>query len=503
MNDLDNSRLNITLENGDNEKEDDKISISIVGIFKNLKRFLAVWLSLTIIASLLVVILALVTKQDSYKKMSALISFSYSGIEKGLDPKGNEFNINTMKSPQIIEKALAEHNIDTRYLESVRKNISFRSITPKKDAEMLTAYKEIYTEGTNASMTAVKKMLDKTVYPTHYIVYFDYAPVGLSSNDAASLLNSILENYSEYFMEIYEYNKSLGNSLSTLSYEEYDYAEAVDAFDTTLTKLSDYVTKLSASAKTDFRSSETGYSFTDLRDTISTVRTLDLDRISSYITLNTISKDKESLRAYYQYRKESLERHLAVCKDTIATVNASLNNYQQNTIMLFGNDVTDQMSVDPAEANKQYDKLFEQRLSIQDDLSDTVQRINRYEKRIQKLDEPVNSVSIAQMARVEEDLKKLNSKTNELIELVNKTTDDYYKTVVFSKAYNILVPANSSYVNVSKQVMNDASFTIILVDAVIFLLYIAVSVIFSCIEEYARYHSAKSETEPDAETETA
>lgn len=488
MNDLNEKYLNVTLKNAHEEHEEEQISISIVGILKNLKRFFALWLSATIIASIIALIGTALAKQDSYKKMVSLVSFTYDGIEKGLDPNGNEFNINTLKSPQIIEAALEELNLEPKMLENIRKNISFKGIKPKEAAERITAYKEIYDAGNSNSMSAVENILNTPVFPTQYEVYFDYAPTGLSNTEAASLLNTMLECYSEYFMEAYGYNKSLGSSLATLNYEDYDYAEAVDVFDSTLRKLSDYVTQISDSETARFRSSETGYTFADLKETISTVRTIDLDRISSYVTLNTITKDKETLLTYYMFKVEALERQKAVYNETLASVNASIANYAQNTVMLFGANGSENMNITASKASEEYDRLFDQKQSIQTSLSRTNQEISLFNKRIERLNSSTSVNSSAKKARVEEDLKKLNDQVENLIDLVNNTTDDFYKTVVFSKAYNILVPANSSYGNATKHALNDALIPIVIADAIIFIFYFAVAVILSCVEEYNKAH---------------
>ena len=84
--------------------------------------------------------------------------------------------------------------------------------------------------------------------------------------------NAMLECYSEYFMEAYGYNKSLGSSLAALDYKDYDYAEAVDVFDDALNKISSYVRQVeqteiqngSSTNSNRFRSSDTGYTFPDL-----------------------------------------------------------------------------------------------------------------------------------------------------------------------------------------------------------------------------------------------
>ena len=495
MDNLNEKFLNVTLKNAHEEHEEEQISISIVGILKNLRRFFALWLSATIFASILALVATSLAKQDSYKKMVSLVSFTYDGVEKGLDPKGNEFNINTLKSPQIIEKTLNELGLDSKMLEDIRKNISFESIKPKDALEKLTAYKNIFDANTNNSISAIDKILDtnNSTFPTQYKVYFDYAPTGLSSTQAAAVLNTMLEGYSEYFSEAYGYNKSLGSSLTALDYKDYDYAEAIDVFDSTLMKLSNYVKQVATTEDAArFRSSETGFTFADLNETISTVRKIDLDRISSFVTVNTISKDKNSLLTYYMFRVEELERQRNICTDNLASVNASIANYEKNTIMMFGTSENENMNISASRATEEYDRLFEQKQIIQEELSTATQNISLYNKRIERLNSSTSVNSSAKKAKVEEDLEKLNSQIENLIDLVNKTTDDYYETVVFSKAYNILVPANSTYGSATRNAIKDAAMPIVIADAIIFVIYFAIAVILSCIEEYAKTHESEN-----------
>lgn len=507
MNDNNEKYLNVTLKSADEEHEEEQISISIVGILRNLRRFFAIWVSLTIIASVLAMVGTALAKQDSYKKMGSLVSFTYDGVEKGLDPNGNQFDVNSLKNPKIIAKAFEELGIASEKLESVRKNITFEAITQKEEVERQTAYKNIFDAGNSSSFAAIDQLLKKEMYPSTYMVYFDYAPTGLSGTDAATLLNTILEKYSEYFMEVYGYNESLGSPLNAIETEDYDYAETIDVYSDSLYKLTDYIRKVSATElknsetpNSRFRSSETGYTFPDLQETINTIREIDLNRISSYITVNTITKDKDTLLTKYTYKVESLERSKSVYAENLASVNASIAGYTKNTVMMFGSGTSENMNISAEQSSEEYDKLFRTREELQKNLSETVQQINMYNQRIERVKNSTAVNSQAKMAKVEEDLENLKKQIKDITELVNETTDDFYRTVIFSKAYNILVPANSSYSNATQSAIKDAVMPMAIADALIFVIYFAVSVILSCVEEYTRAHSEEKEkkTEPAA-----
>ena len=49
-----------------------------------------------------------------------------------------------------------------------------------------------------------------------------------------------------------------------------------------------------------------GYSFSDLRAAVNTIKSADLSSLSSYISINNITNDKEQLITYYEYRTEQV-----------------------------------------------------------------------------------------------------------------------------------------------------------------------------------------------------
>lgn len=492
--------VNLVIKNQE-EEDDNRIIISFSGIINNLKRFVALWVAVSIVVSILTLLISTLVNIKVYKETKALVSFTYNGIEKGLDPNGNKFDVNTIKSPNIISKAIDELGYDEEAVEAIRKSISIEGIVPQNVMDKITAYKEIVETGTNASLTAVEKILDTSYYPTQYIVKFNYADTSLKGSEASAILNKMLECYSEYFLDKYGYNEALGAAVTSIDYTEYDYAEALDVFDSTLSSLKSYVDQLNKSDTVRFRSSETGYSFADLSKAIATIQDVDMDMISSYITLNVVTKDKESLETYYQYRIESLQRHEVVCRENLSAVTESINNYEKNTVQIFGAG-TDNINTTAKEASKQYDDLFDRKLSVQNDLSSTVQRINLYKLRLERLNDSVVSNS-KHIEKTEADLAKLDLKIKNLIEKVSISSDEYYKTVVFAKSYNILVPASTSAVSFVKSALKDSILVTLVIDVLIFVVYFSYCVIASVVSETKKRKVNESKEIVKAATEKA
>ena len=89
---------------------------------------------------------------------------------------------------------------------------------------------------------------------------------------------------------------------------------------------------------------------------------------------------------------------------------------------------------------------------------------------------------------------------NDISENVSKTTDDYYRTVVFPKAYNILTYASSSTLGVIKHAVKDSFSTVFILCAVIFAVYVAATVVLAVNKELIKLYGPKSGKKAAAKT---
>ena len=465
--------LNITLKN--DSDDNDEVIISLSTIFKKLKKYLLLWIVCAVVIFVLSFGYATVTTHITKAKLTALISFSYDGIEKGLDPNGRDFDVNSIKNPAVIESAVTELGIDMDQLEYIRQGISIDGLIPKNAIDRITTYKSILENSANPNLATAQAMLDVTYYPTQYKVYFDYNDTTLTSSQALAVFNRILELYENYFYEQYGYNESLGSAITAIDYKSYDYSEAVDVFDTNIQTLKKYVRKLSKEDTSRFRSVTTGYTFDDLYEVINTIDTIDLEKISSIINVNNITKDKDESLAYYDYRIKSLTRQKAQYEEQIADVADSIAKYQKDEIFVFTN-TNEDSSMHSTVASEQYDKMLQQKIDLTAQLAEVKQRINYYTERQNSLKEKKSS-STEDVTKVETQLDSVYEKINNAVSLVNATADDYYKNVTFKDAYSILVPATDTAIDRVSRIVDNAKTPFIILEAAGFALYFAVAFI--------------------------
>ncbi|MBR3026324.1 MAG: lipopolysaccharide biosynthesis protein, partial [Oscillospiraceae bacterium] len=125
----------------------DNGEIDLWKIIPTLKKYLPRWIMSAVILGFLSLGYAEVYTHINKPELKSLVGFTYDGIEKGLDPSGRKFDINSLKSPEVIEMALSETNTDLKKLEDVRNGISFEKIIPASAYDKFTVYNSILKKG--------------------------------------------------------------------------------------------------------------------------------------------------------------------------------------------------------------------------------------------------------------------------------------------------------------------------------------------------------------------
>ncbi|MDE5582841.1 MAG: lipopolysaccharide biosynthesis protein [Ruminococcus sp.] len=475
----DERNLNITLKT--EEEREDEVVISISQVFKKLKKYFLIWLVTAVVAFVAVFGCITIKTVHSKPTLNAVVNFTYSGIEKGLAPDGRDFNKDSVKSPVVIEKALTSLNMPMDELESIRQAITVEGLVPADAMDKILVYRNVYENANSNNLQAAQSMLNVEIYPTNYRIYFDYAQTSLSRRDAVLVLNTILEQYKEYFFDMYGYNESLGSAVTSIDVSSYDYSEAVDVLKNSLDTMSKYVKQLSSDDTTRFRSSVTGYTFSDLYESIRTVKDIDLDKLYSFINVNNLTKDKKASIAYYEYRINELTRQKTATEEQLASVKDSINAYEKDQIIIFGNG-TDTTDTQTSQASAQYDRMIAQKIELTDTLATIKQNINFCTERKDALKKSSES-SEKNITQVEEQFADVNAKIDKLIEDVNLTADDYYENVTFRNAYSVLVPAVNSAGSTLGNIINNLKMPLILVEGLVFVLYFLVAFVQAIIAE--------------------
>lgn len=469
--------LNVTIKNAEDEK--DEVIISLPAIMRKLKKYFLPWIIIAAMLGALIVSLKTVETIRNKPPITALVSFSYKGVEKGLDPDGRTFDVNTLKTPEVIKNALTELDIDLENLEGVRQNIRISGIIPSDAIDRITMYQSVVEKSQNGNLPAAEAVLDVSYFPTQYEVTFNYGKTGLSKDKAVQVLNTTLEKYRDYFYKQYGYNDTLGAAVSTIKYSDYDYPEAVDLFRSTLSTLAKYINGISNADTTHFRSSD-GYTFDDLYETIKTIRSLDLDKAESLITVNNITKNKQDSIDYYQFRIESLTRQKDADEESYRAVVSAKESYEKDKLLLVQNGEGTNQEI--SKNSEEYDRLVQKEVNLAAEIAETRQQINFYESRKEALNKASNCTP-AQMEDMEKRLSDVDTKVKDIVEKTKAAAEEYYEEVEYANAYKVLVPAANSKTAGIKAIIKGSLKLVVLVEAFIFLMYFGIAFVTALKDE--------------------
>ena len=455
----DSAKIYLQVEN----PEDNGQQIDIVNVVSGMKKRKRLYGYLIVFAACVGVCLGLIVAGVQYllgnsSYARAVISFQYEGIEDGLDPNGAAFDINKIKAPVVIEDALNTLGITDISAEDIRKNIVIEGVIPEDAVERITVIKEMALE----DASNYEKILDVSYFPSQYVIYL-YKDSFMSGTDTTAILNAILESYRTYFMDTYANTEVLTVTSNLIDYKEYDYAEVIDMLESQMEIMIDYVAERRAQAS-DFRSSNTGLSFGDIETSLRTVEEIDLSNLVSYVENTTLSKDKVRMKEYYEYKIRKCNMKLSELQVQLTTVQNTIDTYAKDPVVIVSSQESTQ---ELTQTNEYYDKLIEQKLSLNKQIAATNTVLNEAYELLNSLNSSTRKNSQEEYDYADAMLEKVASTLAEWVTLTEDTTEEYYSTTLFSNAYKIAVPAkyqaNGGIVQMAKYVIVCAAIMVFLV----------------------------------------
>ncbi len=476
----DEKNINLVLKE---DAADEKPLLTLRGLAQQVRRFVVLWLVCALALGLIAGCGSLLLTKNTVS-VKAAVEFTFSGVEDGKDPAGNEFDAaKQLKSPIVLKNALQELGYADSDLnvDDLRDALNIGGVIPEDAIDELTAYKSVFDIGNNNTMSAVQAMLNVSYHPTRYIISFIPADLNLSEEDGVEVLNAVVTAYKQYFYETYGYNKALGAAVLAIDYHDYDYERAIEVFDSSLESAQRYVSALANEDTTGFRSVETGYSFTDLTNALGTLRNEDLGWITSYVTINNVTKDRDMLLTYYAYLIENLTLKKAEAETNLVSVQESIDKYEKDSIVVVGGDQYGK-DLNLSQASDQYDRMINTKLNTQATIAQCTKDIAYYEQRVNDLRMTTTTATNAQMKELDKKMDKLYDKITVLLETVDATAAEFYENVAFQNAYSVVVPATAE----RNTVMQNTIMIVLVLEVLVFVLFAAIIVIRAFALQYRK-----------------
>ncbi len=411
--------------------------LDIVNVFSNMgkkRRLIAYLLVLAILVGSTVGVLYSGLEHfvgnGSYAR--AMVTFLFDGIESGLDPNGAAFDVNLIKSPYVIQTALLENGYDESYVEKVRENLSIDGVIPKDAIERITIVNKMALKDSKY----YEQLLDVSYFPSEYILYL-YDDGTFSSKELPKILDGIIDSYKQYFMDTYANTEVLSVTSNLLSGDDYDYGESIDLVTTQMDIMLSYVRERMKEAP-DFRASSTGLSFQDIVKSLEFVKTVDINRLSSYVQSQSLTKDKTRQQEYYEFMIRNCSDKMSELQTRLDSVVENIRSYEKDPVVIVSNSDS---TMEYGQKNEYYDSLITEKQNLTKEIAQTNTSLNQYYLLLSQLSESSSFANQDAYDYADSLLEKLNKTITSWVDLIEETTQEYYATTLFSNAVKKTVPA--------------------------------------------------------------
>lgn len=338
---------------------------------------------LIIIASVLAGIVGYIVlnRMQTYTA-SAIIRYANSDASQGLAPDGSAIDTTEIYSAKVISEvfsrmglAYAGFNVD-----DMRGRVAVEALRTDEKAAL------------DEAMTSKgEEIVEK---PVEYRVSFEAQHQDADDMDwfARQFLDEMLDVYVSFYGEEHINNASPAiNDISKINNQNYDYLEKAEILRDSISAANDALNRKVDSADEQFRSTETGYSFSDLQREFALLKNVRVSDLYSYILDNRVTQDREVLLAKYENRineynlnNEKSAEHIEFIKGIIdAYVKMMRESGNTNiTYEYILQDVDDDWYTDEngmrqyaADQTVEYDTLLENYISERTDYEDALVEI--------------------------------------------------------------------------------------------------------------------------------
>lgn len=252
-----------------------------------------------------------ISSRQTYRAQT-MIEFTNAQAEEGLYPSGDKIDVQEIRSSSVISNALSSIGVNSG-VDAVRSRVSI--------AEYLTdEQKAIQTVKWNNGEAY-------ELFPTQYIITYT-SSTQESSTDARRILEAIVDSYIQLYSEKYVSITKVPNSVESLQNLNYDYIEWAEIIDEFIKLDRDYLQKMKG-MRTEYRSSNTGYSFQDLYNEYNLIYSVYLPSLYSTIMNYHVTRNREMLIARYQYRIDQNNLNIKTYEEALSLVTEMIESYTE------------------------------------------------------------------------------------------------------------------------------------------------------------------------------
>jgi len=372
----------------------------------------------------------------------AVILFGFPEAEEGLNPLGNPLDVNMLRSPYVIGKALDELGLRERGIsaESVRTNLRLREVVPFDAISRLQIIRQIADR-----VPARLEDLEEVIYhPTKFTLqlYRRGALESLEEPEMNELLNEIIRQYIVYFQDVYNDFVFFDVIMGQVDLDANDYFELVEILRGTINNMLSYTYGMREIAP-DFRASGTQMTFGDIWANLELIRAINIQRVSALVHATGMSRNPSRMADILEYQILHLESELEVARanagDALFLAYEiyhhqmwNLQHWEEHYHHLYHR------------STEVYDFLLRSTFHYSRDANQLQADITFYRNRVEML-RGADVASPQDIRFVEEEIYQIFESLQTWESIINQTVEDYLTNELFRDAVRLLSP--SSFAN--------------------------------------------------------
>ena len=217
------------------------------------------------------IIYGLITAVNMSRTAAVSIALTYPEASQGLNPNGSRYNMSSILSDEVLERAIAFGGLQGATVENLQASLDIQP-----------------ANGVGFGGTV----------STQFILSF--TDVGKTEKlNGKEIVFSVASAYKEWFIEKYSVNDS-ALEITFDDIENYDYPDLADYFGNAITSICNFASVYREKNDT-FRSAETGETFSSLEAKGWDIYNTGMESLNSYILSKGLSKDKEGYLSRLRY----------------------------------------------------------------------------------------------------------------------------------------------------------------------------------------------------------
>ena len=280
---------------------------------------------------------------------SSVIKLTFTGIKQGQYPNGSTFSYQDLIAPNIVATMHEKHKLQEMAisLDKFRSMLLVEPYSPQYPLivakyEKLLSQKGLSIEKIEATQARMRAELDQAMYGSAIISM--RAPAGTFSQNQAK---AILSDIPEYWAEAAIVDKGIlqldirlasAKSLDAELFNQVDYMLLGDILNDKVEQIKSNIETLSAiDGAATITDPVSGLRLADLTEALSDLRKYVIDELMSPIRSLGLTRSKESATYYYEDKKKSYNRDLALFENQSRLVRNAISVYQSATAKTSGN----------------------------------------------------------------------------------------------------------------------------------------------------------------------